>query len=399
MSLAQKRNQGTAGTVLIYSTRRRESDHESAVHAELARRLAGILDMEFGGHHQTATQHAGRVYLLPTDTIIGTDHALRLGLRDETDLFGGAAPHAFLPTKAITHPVFDADAAAPSGWSHEFGRQTRHAVLQGFTAFSIHDAQRAAMQMLQYGPVRIKPVLATAGRGQTVIANASAMLDALARFDTEHLAEYGLVLEENLQDVETFSVGRVRVGEHLITYVGTQSLTPDNQGELVYGGSCLLVVRGDFDRLLALPLDENSRDAIAKARMYDSAATACYPGLLASRRNYDIARGRNHAGSQSSGVLEQSWRTGGASAAEIAAIESLRENPLQEAVYASTVELFGDEVSQPPDAQLLYQGTDSEIGPICKYVTVRPYRRPGIHAHAALGRRPADNGDKAPSMA
>ena len=63
------------------------------------------------------------------------------------------------------------------------------------------------------------------------------------------LARDGLVLEENLVDVTTHSVGQVRVAELVASYHGTQRLTSDNHGEQVYGGSDLLVVRGGFDAL------------------------------------------------------------------------------------------------------------------------------------------------------
>ncbi len=393
MNPVLRSHQTSAGTVLVYSTREREAEHESAVHADLGRRLARLLGMDFGGTHQSGARYPGRIYLLPTDTIIGEDHAMRLGLRSEADLFGGAAPHAFLPTKAITHPLFGTDATAPAGWSHAFGRLVSQAVLDGITVFSLRDAQRAGERMLEHGPLRLKPVLATAGRGQIKISSPGALREAIARLDANHLARFGLVLEENLEDVQTFSVGKVRVGHQLVTYVGTQSLTPDNRGEMVYGGSELLVVPGDFDRLLALPLGEDSRVAIAKARTYDDAATACYPGLLASRRNYDIALGRNQAGAPCCGVLEQSWRTGGASAAEIAAIEAFRADPQLEAVHAATVERFGTNTPEPADAQRLYRGSDSEVGPMSKYVTVRPYGRPRDHAAAPDAPPRAGNGN------
>src|SRR3546814_5985940 len=98
-------------------------------------------------------------------------------------------------------------------------------------------------------------------------------------------------MEENLDQVETYSVGQVRIGHLTASYVGTQSLTPDNLGELVYGGSELIVVRGGYERLLKLELSDERRLAISKARVYDEAATTCFPDLLASRRNYDIASG------------------------------------------------------------------------------------------------------------
>ena len=149
---------------------------------------------------------------------------------------------------------------------------------------------------------------------------------SLPAIDPDQLANAGLVLEENLTAVTTYSVGQVRVADLTATYYGSQRLTTDNGGDEVYGGSDLVVVRGDFDALVQLPLPESIRVAVEQARTYD-AATSVFPGMFASRRNYDVAQGVDARGQWRSGVLEQSWRIGGATGAEIAALEAFRADP------------------------------------------------------------------------
>ena len=78
-------------------------------------------------------------------------------MRTEDDLFGGVVPHPFVATKAITHPLVEPDAAAPEGWSHGFARRVRSVVLPGFTAFTLQDARKAGLRLLERGPVRLKP--------------------------------------------------------------------------------------------------------------------------------------------------------------------------------------------------------------------------------------------------
>ena len=70
--------------------------------------------------------------------------------------------------------------------------------------------------------------------------------------DPSDLAQHGLALERNLDDITTYSVGQVRRDDLTGTYCGTQRATPDNAGATVYGGSDLLVVRGDYGVLLGL---------------------------------------------------------------------------------------------------------------------------------------------------
>jgi len=81
-----------------------------------------------------------------------------------------------------------------------------------------------------------------------------------------------LVLEQNLADVTTYSIGQVYVGGLLATYYGTQRATTDNRGTTVYGGSDLLIVRGDYDALLGLDLAPEVCLAVAQARAYAAAA-------------------------------------------------------------------------------------------------------------------------------
>ncbi len=116
---------------------------------------------------------------------------------------------------------------------------------------------------------------------------------------------------------------------------------------------------------------------MAQARTYDAAAMECFPGLFASRRNYDVARGVDAAGRLRSGALEQSWRAGGASGAEVAALEAFRADPNLRAVRASTVELYTEgEVPVPPHATVYFRGVDERVGPMTKYAVVEPHGGP-----------------------
>ncbi|MDS1142305.1 DUF3182 family protein [Pusillimonas sp. SM2304] len=361
------------GTVIVYPARKHEPEHERTVHLKLGARIADVLGMHFGGLYDAACRYDGPLYTIPTCTLIGTDIARQLGIRSTGDLYGGVAPAAFVPTKAITHALLHADACAPAGWSHAFGRDIQDSVLAGITSFTLDDAREAGGQLLRDGPVRIKPVLATGGRGQQVVSSQAELNHALDAQDQDELACYGLVLEENLNDVSTFSVGQARIGGIVASYVGTQCLTQDNNGEMVYGGSDLIIVRGDFDRLLDLSLSTDFQTAISKAQVYDQAALRCFTGLIASRRNYDIASGTSSRGEPRCGVLEQSWRIGGASAAEIAAIQAFHEDEQLQSVRAMTVELFGSRAEPPAGAEALFSGIDPELGPLNKYVKVQPY--------------------------
>src|SRR5690349_16946529 len=141
------------------------SQHERAALLECARRLAGLNDCDAGGWFEPQRSYPGRLYFVPSSTLT-TEQATALGIRNSDDLFGGVVPHAFVATKAISHPLVAPDAAAVPGWNTRLGAQLGDTVLEGFTVFRDEDARRAGLQMLKAGAVRIKPVRATGSRGQ-----------------------------------------------------------------------------------------------------------------------------------------------------------------------------------------------------------------------------------------
>jgi Protein of unknown function (DUF3182) len=152
-------------------------------------------------------------------------------------------------------------------------KELRDVVLPGYTVFSASDAQTAARRMLRRGAIRVKKPLGASGEGQTLVATIDELDAFLEQFAADEMATCGLVLEENLRQVTTVSVGHVAVDDNLtITY--------------------------------------------QEAKLYDQAMSE-YPGFMASRRNYDVGQGIDADGRRRSGVFESSWRIGGASSAEL----------------------------------------------------------------------------------
>ena len=358
--------------VVAHSVRPDAPLHEVETNRALAKWLAQILGFKFGGHYDPE-RHQGRdLYLLPTQTLVGATAARQLGVKGPQDLWGGYVEHDFICTKAITHGLLNRHAHAPQGWAPLFSERVRGVVLDGLSVFSLDDARPAAEHLLYSGPIRLKPIHACAGRGQEVINSLEQFDEVLARPEAKTLFTEGVVLEQDLDQVITHSVGQSFIGDRLLSYCGDQYLTTDAHGEDVYGGSDLLVVQGDYDALLALDLPDDVRLAIKQAQVFDSAADEAYPGFYASRRNYDIARGIASDGQQRSGVLEQSWRMGGASSAEVAALQSFVNDPQMRAIRASSVETYIDR-ALPSGAIEVYRGPAQNSDFLLKYVTVKSY--------------------------
>lgn len=71
-------------------------------------------------------------------------------------------------------------------------------------------------------------------------------------------------------------------------------------------------------------------------------------------------------------MLEQSWRLGGASPAEIGALEAFAADPSLRAVTVSSHEVYGPH--RPPSGAIVYfQEADARVGLITKYSTVDAY--------------------------
>ncbi|QTL02122.1 DUF3182 family protein [Aquabacter sp. L1I39] len=337
-----------------------QSGHRSRSIAALAQALAPLAGRGL---------RKGERYLVP-DLTLGAAEAERLGVLDEDDLFGGVVPHDVVAGKAIVHPLPSPGCAHPKGWSADFAQAVMAHALPGFSAFTNGDARTALYRLLAHGPVRLKPGWADGGLQQHVVHDALDAEAIISRLPQDSLAASGLVLETNLSDVTTFSVGRVRIGGHEIAYVGTQHATQDNDGNLAYGGSRLLCARGGFSAFARATLSPQMAQALEQARVFDAAADHHFSGFFASRRNYDVAIGRDARGTLRSGVLEQSWRIGGASGAEIAALRAFAGDDDLRFVVASCHEVYGRAESPPEEADVYYDADDPEVGTLTKYALV-----------------------------
>jgi len=349
-----------------------DNEHERATRELLARRLAVLRSLEFGGEY-APDQHAPPLYYVPNDTLVTHELVRFPGIEHRDQLYGGVVPHRFVATKVISHPLVSEAAVHPVGWTHCMAQRLQGLVLQGYSAFSHDDAMQAARTLLAADkPVRLKRASARGGQGQWQARDLQAFGRALESISAAELAEWGVVIEENLEQTRTWSVGQVTVGGRSISYHGTQRTTRDNKGCDVYGGSDLHVVRGGFAELLALPLSIEVADAVRMAMGYHQAVVNCFEGFFASRINYDVVQGLRADGTRKTGVLEQSWRLGGASAAEVAALEYLAAHADCAAVRACTNERYGADAlngSLPEDALVCFKGVDPVTGPIVKYAT------------------------------
>ena len=356
--------------VAIYFSRRGAPmyAHEKVTLSTVAENIAGLNGYRYVGAFDANQHSTGDVFFVPDDTLI-FDEARSLGIHSPRQLYGAVVPFPFTKTKVITHRLINTHAARPYGWSAAFAENVSNAVLPGYAVFDADGARTAAMRLLSQGSVRVKQPLGDGGRGQTVVSTVTELNAFLETLLPETIALNGLVLETNLRRVTTRSVGHTMVGDRAIAYHGTQWPVTNNHGLSVYGGSHLICVRGGWAELETLPLDSKARLAITQARIYDCNA-AQYPGFFASRRNYDVGQGVDGRGQWQSGVFEASWRAGGASTAELAALKAFAQDPALQVVEATSVKRFGRPRKPPAGALVHFQGNDPEEGPLVRYTVL-----------------------------
>jgi hypothetical protein len=341
------------------------TQHESKGHAVTTRMIARLLSCDYEAEAALlARPTPGSHYYVPDQTLSVTE-AERWGISRECDFFGGVVPFPFVGTKAITHPLPSTLRTVPDGWSYDMARATKPVVLEGYTAFDDSSAYEAGLNLLRVGAIRVKPCNAQGGVGQFTVNTLNDLKRVIARIPHDE----GTVLEQQLTSSVTFSVGAVQLEDREISYWGTQSLTRDNFGTAVYGGSRLQVFPGKLGALIGPALNPPTRLAIEQALIYEQAALRSYPGLFMSRRNYDVIQGLDGRGNWKSGVLEQSWRIGGASPAEILAFQALEQAP-RKSCLVETVERYGRGHEPPKGAQLIYVGDDPDAGEMIKYAQV-----------------------------
>ena len=347
--------------------------HERATLRALARQLAALHYWPWGGEHDGEPHPGLPPYLVPHRTLLAAE-ARALGIRGPGDLFGGVVPHPFVATKLVSHPATGVAAEVPEGWSHDLAAKLEGTVLPGFSVFGANEAREAFRRLRPLGPVRLKLARGIGGQGQWLLEDGAALESALADLPDRELETHGASMEQHLDEAVTYSIGSATCGRFRIAYTGTQRTTRNHEGKEAYGGSTLTVVRGGFDALSALRFPLPVLRALEQVRRYDAAMDASFDGFFASRRNYDVVSGRDDAGATHSGVLEQSWRLGGASPAELLAMQAFARDPALQAVRVSCHEVYGGHA--PPGAVVHYEGEDPRLGRLVKYAVVEAHGHP-----------------------
>lgn len=341
-----------------------DSPHNIASVEALAVRLSGLMRRQLLPTAQSFDQDRG-TFFIPTFAMAQQNGDPEMCV---ARFYGGIVRHGFMTTKLVTHPHWNADDHLPEGWDSGFAACLQDCVLSGVSVFSHRYALEAATALLKKHKVRFKNPYASGGKDQQVIETVRALDEFLENISDRDIAN-GLVVEEDIENSTTYSVGQVLIEDHVGSYLGCQYSSRDEGGNEVYAGSRLRLVRGGWDALCYQLRSPVAHMIINKARRYDEAAQQ-HLGLVASRRNYDVLVGPSTGSGIRCGVLEQSWRTGGASPAEILAMEKIAQDETVTAVQAVLHETYDPTPSLKKDDFIVYSGDDDSGRPLHKYARI-----------------------------
>ena len=311
-------------------------------------RLAGLLD----GRLCSIGESTEDRYFVPHAALIRTTSE-KMGVRTADDIFGGVVEIAAHRDKAILHPRVPGYEQNCMWHSSKFAARVATAVLPGFSVFSPHDAHTAFRQLSGEGySIRGKDPTCDGGGGQWVVADENHLNSIIASLPEGKILNHGFVLEPNLIDPVTLSVGQIYLNRRFYSYHGYQESTTSPKGNETYGGTTLTMVRGGLGSLAQSVADPLVAHAINQARTVYEAYSEYDP--LISRANFDVVQGRATNHDVLSGVVDQSIRIGGATPAEMLAIETLENDPTARRVTSRVTIRWNPEPLPPAPGEVLF---------------------------------------------
>lgn len=276
-------------------------------------------------------------YVVPAKTV-DMETSARFNIRTVDDFYGTMVDSLFQVGKSILHPVVS---GAPKFYSSSFAERVRNLVLPGCSAFSMDDLLRGYDRYAGNGfGLRFKQSNESDGLGQRSVTSRESLLKQAAVLDPRALCEEGVVLEADLLEARTISVGFARIGQDTFSFVAKQK--NDMVGEKGtarsrYLGAQVLVVKGDIMELLLKGdcsfIGPDESRAVAKAvrfnRIYQEEVRP-----LASRLSFDVLFGFTNHGDRLCGITDITGRLGGTCPALLTAALRFKEMPATRLVKA-----------------------------------------------------------------
>lgn len=306
----------------------------------VGRDIADHLGLPYVGDSQSV-QRAADYYPVLARTIT-REQARILGAENTDDFYGLAVEDLNVVGKSILHP--SVSRRHPAFHREQFAMHVLGQTLPGITGFSKEeilmgydtgyaDALDEALDYGEYG-LRMKLPNESDGVGQFTVYSKADVASILEGIDDRDIREQGLVLEADVRNPETISVGFAKIGQEQLSFIARQKdarVWVDHNGRKVeqnrYGGAHVVVANGPLQLLLqATEVSSHDRAAVEKALVFQEAYQRTYDPL-ASRLSFDVIFGEGKTGKSLSGISDITGRLGGTCPALMRAAEEFQRDP------------------------------------------------------------------------
>ena len=287
----------------------------------VARDIAGFCGIDYVGC-DGGSYDKGSLYLVPAKTVTKRQAEI-LGASDDESFYGGAVEHRAHVGKAILHSTNSLK--VPRFYSAEFACSVSDLVLPGITCFSRGDVA-VGFEKSFNETVRLKVSEASDGHGQFLIRDTGELSTAMSTMSDREISESGVVLESNVFDGMTVSVGVLKVAGGVYGFVAKQKndIAPED-GRNRYIGAEIYVVRDGMEGLMR---DGMLMDRYGRAVMAGNSFLGRYSYFepIFSRVSFDYLQGLNSRGEMVGGITDITGRLGGSCPAVMQGISVLRGN-------------------------------------------------------------------------
>lgn len=292
----------------------------------ISRRIAEYLEIPFFGEVRALKPEG---YSVPARTLLKSQ-ARTAGIENRDQFYGAVIEDHGHVSKAVLHPTLNGKTEAPHFHSDLFVERVKDCVLPGFTVFSKEDAANAYENLVDQGyRVRAKKTRESDGMGQLDIRYRSNLLAFLkGSISDEEINQEGLVLEAQVHDPQTISIGYAIYGKDVFTFLAEQKNDKGEDGRDRYAGARVKVIKDtnlSFSTPNHLILNDNERRALEMAHKFHNAFSYFNP--LLSRISFDCVLGADHKGSPLAGITDITARLGGTCPALILAAQEFKKNP------------------------------------------------------------------------
>lgn len=302
----------------------------------IAQRIAHHMGLPYKPAPLFHTSPEENAYIVPGVTL-DTATAAKLLIKNEADIYGVAVPNFDMIGKSILHQTVSSN--APPFYDSAFARivEQNGLVLPGITGFSAQDLLDSYRVVgAPSSGLRLKQSNESDGNGQHEIMGIEHLRELLNAIGPSELANHGAIIEPNLKQKRTNSVGFFKLGSDQYVFVADQLNGNADERDMYLGGENIVVTRGEFQALddLLMRLRDPRQEIVSKAMGFLKHYFEYFPNSMTSRLSVDVLSG-SHAGfGKLSGVTDITGRLGGLCPATILAAQHLQDNPRHEAVVA-----------------------------------------------------------------